>query len=178
MTLMDHIVARFGGKWIGVPVIPAAGARVACCHANVKAVVQAKGGRERHGSYVAERICEHGKYLALINHAVWGPPDGPVTDVTPLHADLRLRPIRDGAQSVIFLLDDREEPEIIEGILCPRPTRFFPLNESPELAAHLEKAAESERAELADLVAAARSQQSGREVDPVLGAQLIVIERR
>ena len=108
----------------------------------------------------AEKIPGHPLYLYLTHHAVWADLDGRLIDVTP-YPDARHRPITT-VNDPLFLVDDTARPIAAGGQPAPLPSRFFAIDDGPELAAYLAELNRKEREACEKLYASAGTSATSR----------------
>jgi hypothetical protein len=123
---------------------PEAWAQPTRCFENVLKKVKQDGGECIFGWMFQLKIPAVGEYFVAIHHAVWKAPDGHLFDVTPLHPDSNNHPIME-SNGTLFLVDRGSKPVLTDKMLAPRPTRFFPLGDSPALLARVHELEQKER---------------------------------
>jgi hypothetical protein len=130
------------------------------CFENVWKKVRRDGGSCRYGWTFQHCKTEAGEYLVAAHHAVWHAPDYTLIDVTPFPPDQKLNPVIKGGDTV-FLVDDEALPISGRNITAPRPLKYFPLNDSVELTAYIEKLGREEQAKWQAICADAEKTASG-----------------
>jgi hypothetical protein len=116
------------------------------CIGNVLEKLQRDGGSPVYGWVFLQRISpEYGPYLIAQYHAVWKAVDSTAPlDITPFHEDEKHRPYAPGGK-VLFLVDDAAPPKTLGNAVGPHPSRYFPMNDDPKLAAYTEQRAAEEK---------------------------------
>lgn len=125
-------------------------ARFGHCFYNVLEKMERDGGNIYFGWTFGHRANpKYGEYMVVTHHAVWG-LNRKLIDVTPFSEKPGLNPIKNG-DSIIFLVDTGAKPIRTRNILAPLPNRYFPLSNSPELKAYVDKVTEEEMDECQEI---------------------------
>jgi hypothetical protein len=106
------------------------------CFFNVERKLELDGGSSLYGWMFQLKVPAIGEYVIAIHHAVWRAASGYLFDVTPLHDIPNNRQLTDDGYT-LFQVDQKATPIRTEKILAPRPSKFFPLRDSPELVAYV-----------------------------------------
>lgn len=117
---------------------PEVTARFGHCFNNVLEKMDKDGGNLCCGWTFGHRFNpQYGEYMVLTHHAVWH-FNGKLVDVTPFSKNPGLYPaMKDDC--IIFLVDAKAMPVMLENLVAPLPNMYFPLGDSPELKAYVEQ---------------------------------------
>ena len=85
------------------------------------------------------KILASGEYFIAIHHAVWQAKTGHLFDVTPYHEDRKHHPLSEDGGTLI-VVDRKSKPVQTDRIkFGPLPSKFYPIDRTPEALAHIER---------------------------------------
>jgi hypothetical protein len=124
---------------------PVEGMRPNDCMANVLTQIGRVKGYFCPGWYFGLREADCGFYLVATNHFVWQPPSSIfAVDITPFVDDERLHPYLAGPNSILFFSDLSATAVTSKAMTAPRPSKYYPLEGTPELRQYVREKQERE----------------------------------